>query len=82
MIFSKEIERGNEMTTEYEQYRMALEAKAAEFEQTLWNRKLIAIENTPCDQAVQSAQRELARAYAWSRLAAVARSHGGPGSNR
>ena len=54
------------MTTRYEQYQMALEAKAAEFEQTLWNRELIAIENTPeaCEQALQSAQRELARAYA------------------
>ena len=50
------------MTTRYEQYQMALEAKAAEFEQTLRNRKLIAIENTPeaCEQAVLAAQRELA----------------------
>ena len=57
-----EIEKGNGMTTGYERYQRDLEAKTAELEQTLRNRKLIAIENTPeaCEQAVLAAQRELA----------------------
>jgi DnaK suppressor protein len=50
------------MTTRYEQHQGALEAKAAELEQTLRNRKVIAIENTPeaCEEGMLAAERELA----------------------
>lgn len=49
-------------TTVLEGYRAALAAKVAELSQTLRNRRLIAIENTPeaCERIVLEAQREFA----------------------
>ena len=49
-------------TTVLEGYRAALAAKVAELSQTLRNRRLIAIENTPeaCERVVLAAQREFA----------------------
>ena len=49
-------------TTVLERYRTALAAKVAELSQTLRNRRLIAIENTPetCERVVLAAQREFA----------------------
>ena len=49
-------------TTVLEGYKAALAAKVAELSQTLRNRRLIAIENTPeaCERIVLAAQREFA----------------------
>lgn len=49
-------------TTVLERYKAALAAKVAELSQTLRNRRLIAIENTPeaCERIVLAAQREFA----------------------
>jgi DnaK suppressor protein len=57
-----EIEKGETMMTKgYSQYRMALEAKAAELERALRNRGLIAIETAPeeCERMVLATQRDL-----------------------
>lgn len=47
---------------EHDHYKRVLEAKAAELEQTLGNRRLIAVETAPeeCEQTTLSALRDLA----------------------